>query len=98
MDLKYKFDAPKNGIDVSKYQGNVNWNEVKNAGYEFAFVRLGYANSDGTIVIDPYFDRNMRSATDAGLMWAYICTATLIAFLTQKLQPLKFLSLFQNTT
>ena len=67
MKLKYKFDVPQKGIDVSKYQGNVNWNEVKKAGYEFVFVRLGYANSDGTIVIDPYFDRNMRGAAAAGL-------------------------------
>ncbi len=67
MMLKYPLDMPKSGIDVSKYQGNVDWEKVMKAGYTFAFVRLGYANSDGTIVLDPYFDRNMLGAAAAGL-------------------------------
>lgn len=64
--LKYPFSEPILGIDVSKYQGNINWKKVKADGYSFVFVRLGYANSDGTIVIDPYFDRNMRGAISDG--------------------------------
>lgn len=67
MALKHPFETPVIGIDVSKYQGNVDWHKVKAAGYSFAFVRLGYANGDGTIVLDPYFERNATGATEAGL-------------------------------
>lgn len=67
MALKHPFDAPVVGIDVSKYQGGVDWAQVKAAGYSFAFVRLGYANGDGTIVLDPYYERNVTGAAAAGL-------------------------------
>ena len=67
MALKYETKTPVLGIDVSKYQGNVDWPRVKAAGYAFAFVRLGYANGDGSIVADPYFERNVTGAAEAGL-------------------------------
>lgn len=67
MALKYETKTPIPGIDVSKYQGKVDWAKVKAAGYTFAFVRLGYANGDGTIVIDPYYERNVTGAAAAGL-------------------------------
>lgn len=67
MSLKYELTSPVRGIDVSKYQGGIDWPQVKAAGYNFALVRLGWANGDGTIVLDPYFDRNMRGAAAAGL-------------------------------
>lgn len=67
MALKYGTKTPVNGIDVSKYQGRVDWPRVKAAGYAFAFVRLGYANGDGTIVLDPYFERNVTGAANTGL-------------------------------
>ena len=67
MALKHPFETPVIGIDVSRYQGNVDWTKVKAAGYSFAFVRLGCANGDGTIVLDPYFERNVTGAAAAGL-------------------------------
>ena len=67
MKLKYKTEIPFSGIDVSKYQGNVDWPRVKAAGYAFAFVRLGCANGEGSIVTDPYFERNVTGAAAAGL-------------------------------
>lgn len=67
MALKYPLSAPVLGVDVSKYQGAVDWPQVVAAGYTYALVRLGYANGDGTIVLDPWFDRNMRGAAAAGL-------------------------------
>ncbi len=51
-----------NGIDVSKYQGDVDWATVKAHGIEFAFIRMGYINGDGTITVDPYYERNMKAA------------------------------------
>lgn len=55
------------GIDVSKYQGNIDWQKVKNAGYNFAFIRVGYCNDDGSINEDSYFKTNMNNATKAGV-------------------------------
>ena len=37
----------QNGIDVSRYQGNINWGRVAAAGKQFAIVRVGSANSGG---------------------------------------------------
>ena len=55
------------GIDVSKYQGEVDWAKVKASGQSFVFVRLGYINRDGSITVDPYFERNMKGAMAVGL-------------------------------
>lgn len=56
------------GIDVSKYQGNIDWNKVKADGVEYAFVRLGLRGyGSGKILIDEYYDKNMRGAKAAGV-------------------------------
>lgn len=58
-----------NGIDVSKYQGVINWPQVKAAGYKFAFIRVGYCGYDGRIIdgYDPYYETNMKNAIAAGI-------------------------------
>ena len=56
------------GIDVSYYQGEIDWQQVRDAGIEFAFVRLGYRRSaDGTLGEDEMARKNLREAADAGL-------------------------------
>lgn len=51
------------GIDVSRYQGNINWSQVKEAGVDFAFIRLGYRGyGNGAIRLDDSFDRNVVEA------------------------------------
>lgn len=55
------------GVDVSKYQGNVDWAKVKASGRSFAMVRQGWINSDGTITEDPYYRKNMHGAQAAGV-------------------------------
>ena len=56
------------GVDVSKYQGNINWNQVKASGIEFAIIRVGYRGyGTGALVEDPTFRQNIRGATAAGL-------------------------------
>lgn len=56
------------GIDVSKYQSNINWAQVKAAGVEFVIIRCGYRGYvSGAIVEDPMFAANIRGATAAGL-------------------------------
>lgn len=56
----------QNGIDVSRYQGNINWGRVAAAGKQFAIVRVGSANSGG-LYVDPYFLQNVNGAKAAGL-------------------------------
>lgn len=56
------------GIDVSKYQGEIDWNLVKEAGVEFAIIRLGFRGyGEGTLEIDPYFTKNIMGANQAGI-------------------------------
>ncbi|CBK75369.1 Lyzozyme M1 (1,4-beta-N-acetylmuramidase) [Butyrivibrio fibrisolvens 16/4] len=56
-----------NGIDVSKYQGNIDWNQAKSA-VSFAIIRCGYrGQSDGLLHEDPYFYKNMKGAKSAGV-------------------------------
>lgn len=57
------------GIDVSKYQGTINWSEVKASGVDFAMIRVGYrAKSTGEIFEDPTARYNMQEAQAAGIM------------------------------
>ncbi|MDR1246052.1 MAG: glycoside hydrolase family 25 protein [Clostridiales Family XIII bacterium] len=56
------------GIDVSRYQGDVNWAMAAADGVEFAIVRMGYRGYDtGKLVTDEFFDANMQGALSAGL-------------------------------
>lgn len=56
------------GIDVSSYQGEINWGAVKNAGIDYAVIRLGYRGSEtARIVRDARFEQNIRGAINAGL-------------------------------
>lgn len=58
----------KLGIDVSKWQGDIDWDKVKNAGINYAIIRAGYRGSvTGALVQDPYFEANMRGATSSAL-------------------------------
>ncbi len=58
----------KMGIDVSSYQGDIDWKKVADSGVEFAMIRCGYRGySKGVIVADKNFKQNIRGALDAGL-------------------------------
>ncbi len=58
-----------NGIDVSKWQAEINWKKVKAAGVKFVFIRCGYtALSDKFAMYeDEYFRKNIQGAYDAGI-------------------------------
>lgn len=62
-----KVDASKGikGIDVSKWQGDINWNNVKSDGIDYAIIRAGYGKLASQK--DPKFDANMVNAQKAGL-------------------------------
>lgn len=64
QDIDYRVYTPLNkGIDVSVFQGNIDWTRVKNAGITFAFIRAGGRfTSAGTIYDDSKFDANMKGA------------------------------------
>lgn len=56
------------GIDVSKWNREIDWEKVKAAGVDFAIIRAGYRGSTtGSLVIDPYFEANIKAATLAGV-------------------------------
>ncbi|MEE3392101.1 MAG: GH25 family lysozyme [Lachnospiraceae bacterium] len=57
-----------NGIDVSKYQKDIDWTKAKAAGVEYAFIRIGNRFSgSGAIAIDSYYEQNMKNAALAGV-------------------------------
>ena len=56
-----------NAIDVSKWQGTMNWATVKNAGVNHAMIRAGYGNS--VRQIDPQFKRNAAQCIALGINW-----------------------------
>lgn len=56
------------GIDVSKWQKEIDWDKVKNEGVDFAIIRCGYRGSvTGSLVEDPYFEQNIKGAQAAGI-------------------------------
>ena len=55
-DLEYK------GIDVSKYQGSIDWKKVRADGITYAIIRVGGSNNDGSYSIDPLFEFNYNEA------------------------------------
>ena len=59
----------RKGIDVSKWQGKIDWKQVADAGYEFAILRLGYRGygQDGTLEIDSTFYYNIQNARKYGI-------------------------------
>lgn len=62
---KYKTEETKIGIDVSKWQEKINWEEVKNEGVEFAILRMGYQKGfDGEVLVDPYFEQNIKGCKE----------------------------------
>ncbi|MCM1269646.1 MAG: glycoside hydrolase family 25 protein [Ruminococcus flavefaciens] len=69
------------GIDVSEHQGDIDWNAVKNAGIEFAIIRVGYRTyGGGEITLDTTFEQNLRNADAAGIK-------TGVYFFSQAIDP-----------
>lgn len=58
----------KKGIDVSKFQGKINWRKVANDGVDFAYIRLGYRGyGSGKIVTDDNYEYNIENCNAAGI-------------------------------
>lgn len=57
------------GIDVSSHQKEIDWQAVKDAGVEYAFIRLGYRGYEqGTLNVDSCASQNLKGARDAGIL------------------------------
>lgn len=76
MGAKYVFDADGvltsttgvMGIDVSKWNGTIDWNQVKASGVNYVIIRCGYrGSSQGALIEDPKYKANIAGATKAGL-------------------------------
>lgn len=68
LEYKYGTISTRRGVDVSKYQGDIDWNKVKAAGYDFAMIRIGARGyGSGNLVLDDNFVAYMTGARAAGL-------------------------------
>ena len=69
-DDKFEGRNIVHGIDVSKYQYDIDWKKVKESGVEYAFIRVGYRGygTTGAMATDPYFVRNIEGAIMAGII------------------------------
>ena len=60
---KYETNETSFGIDVSSYQGIIDWKKVKESGVSFAMIRIGFRGyGSGEIFEDKYFRRNVQGA------------------------------------
>ena len=58
----------RKGIDVSKYQGEIDWAAVKNDGIDYAIIRVGIRGySEGGILEDEFFRQNIEGAIANGI-------------------------------
>ena len=56
------------GIDVSRFQGNIDWKKVADSGVEFAFIRVALrGTSEGKLLVDDMFESNIKGATQNGI-------------------------------
>ena len=71
-----KLNPIEKGIDVSKWNGSINWQSVKASGIDYVIIRAGY----GTSTVDPQFKTYIEGAINAGLKigvyWFSYATST----------------------
>mgnify|MGYP001047266900 CR=1 FL=1 len=67
-ELEFAGDNARLGIDVSKWNKEIDWMKVKEAGIEFAIIRCGYRGaSSGALVLDPMYKKNIEGAIEADI-------------------------------
>ena len=68
-DFKKQYASKYNsfaGVDVSSWQGYIDYDALKRAGCEFVIMRIG-KSTEGNLVEDSYFEYNFNSAREAGM-------------------------------
>ncbi len=64
----YKTENTRVGIDVSKWQGDIDFASLKKAGVEFMMIRLGGTRgTNGEYFVDEKFEQNIKQATEHGI-------------------------------
>lgn len=64
--IKFAAENGKVGIDVSKWNGDIDWELVKESGVEYAIIRCGYRGaSSGSLILDPKYKDNVQGAIEA---------------------------------
>ena len=65
---EYKTSNTRIGIDVSKWQGDIDYSKIKESGVEFVFIKLGGQNGiNKDYYLDPKFERNIKGFKDVGI-------------------------------
>ena len=74
-------EGKANGVDVSKWQGKIDWAKVKKSGIDFAIIRIGFRGENGVIYKDDCADYNIQQADKAGVLVGvyFFSTATTAA-------------------
>ena len=76
IEEKYKDQDVMLGIDVSIWQGDIDFKKVKEDGAEFVIIRMAYSDSETPIVLDKNFKKNIKAAKEAGLkVGVYVYTS-----------------------
>ena len=57
-------DYAVRGVDVSEYQGEINWDTIHNENVSFAFIKA----TEGSSYTDPYFDDNWSNVCESGIL------------------------------
>lgn len=86
------------GIDVSKWQAQINWKKVKAAGVKFVFIRCGYTSLSDKFMMyeDEYFRKNIQEAYDAGIEVGIYFFSNSITTSEAKQEAQKTLELIQD--
>lgn len=67
-ELGFSNGSGKLGIDVSRWNKEIDWEKVKADGIEFAIIRCGYRGAtSGSLVLDAMYEANIRGAIEAGI-------------------------------
>ena len=62
---KYKTNTNKIGLDISKWQGDVDYTKLKESGVEFVIIRVGYTKgTNGEYILDNKFIDNIKGANE----------------------------------
>ena len=57
------------GVDVSEHQHEIDWRQVKEAGVDFAYIRLGRRGyTEGGLFNDPWFEKNYEGAKENAIL------------------------------
>ncbi len=65
---KHKNSNTKIGLDISKWQGNVDFDKLKEKNVEFIILRIGYQKGFGKeFILDEKFERNIKEANRVGI-------------------------------